>query len=383
MGFLSRHIKGDRIVWVIVIMLSMVSVLAVYSSTGTLAFKYQDGNTEYYIVKHILTLLIGLFFMYVVHNIKYTYFSRLAQLLLYVSIPLLLFTLFKGTSINDASRWITIPVLNINFQSSDLAKLAIILFLARTLAVKQGNIKDFKTSFLPMLIPVALLTILIMPANLSTALLVFGTSMILMYVGRISIKYISYTFGIIVVLMGLVILILMQLPGQGRVKTWSNRIESFSSGSNADNYQVEQSKIAIANGGIFGKMPGNSTQKNFLPHPYSDFIYSLIIEEYGLLGALFVLLLYLILLYRGVSIAMRSPGTFGAFLSIGLSFILVFQALSNMAVAVNILPVTGQPLPMVSMGGTSIWFTSISIGIILSVSRGDEEQKIGGQSEKA
>lgn len=383
MGALSRHIKGDRAVWMIVVMLSIFSILAVYSSTGTLAFKYQDGNTEYYIIKHIFTLLIGLFFMYVVHNIKYTYFSRLAQLLLYVSIPLLIFTLFKGTSINDASRWITIPVLNINFQSSDLAKLAIILFLARTLAIKQGDIKDFKTSFLPMLIPVALVTILIMPANLSTALLVFGTSMVLMYVGRISLKYIGYTFGIIVVLMGLVILILMQLPGQGRVKTWSSRMESFSSGSSSDNYQVEQSKIAIANGGVFGKMPGNSTQKNFLPHPYSDFIFSLIIEEYGLFGALFVLLLYLVLLYRGVSIAMRSPGTFGAFLSIGLSFILVFQALSNMAVAVNILPVTGQPLPMVSMGGTSIWFTSISIGIILSVSRENDEHKTGVQSEKA
>ncbi|MBN2728674.1 MAG: FtsW/RodA/SpoVE family cell cycle protein [Bacteroidales bacterium] len=383
MSKFSQHIKGDRVVWMIVVLLSIFSILAVYSSTGTLAFRYQNGNTEYYIVKHIFTLFLGLFFMYVVHNIKYTYFSRLSQLLLYISIPLLIFTLLKGTSINEASRWITIPVLNINFQSSDLAKLAIILFLARSLALKQGDIKDFKNSFLPMIIPVALITVLIMPANLSTALLVFGTSIILMYVGRISFKYISYTVVIIVVLMGLVILILMQLPGQGRVKTWSSRIENFSSGVDDDNYQAEQAKIAIANGGFFGKAPGNSTQRNFLPHPYSDFIYAVIIEEYGLVGGVFMLLLYLILLYRGVNIAMRSPGTFGAFLSIGLSFILVFQALSNMAVAVNIFPVTGQPLPMVSMGGTSIWFTSISLGIILSVSRGNEETKTGLNNEKA
>jgi cell division protein FtsW len=383
MSKFSQHIKGDRVVWMIVVLLSIFSILAVYSSTGTLAFRYQNGNTEYYIVKHIFTLFLGLFFMYVVHNIKYTYFSRLSQLLLYISIPLLIFTLLKGTSINEASRWITIPVLNINFQSSDLAKLAIILFLARSLALKQGDIKDFKNSFLPMIIPVALITVLIMPANLSTALLVFGTSIILMYVGRISFKYISYTVVIIIVLMGLVILILMQLPGQGRVKTWSSRIENFSSGVDDDNYQAEQAKIAIANGGFFGKAPGNSTQRNFLPHPYSDFIYAVIIEEYGLVGGVFMLLLYLILLYRGVNIAMRSPGTFGAFLSIGLSFILVFQALSNMAVAVNIFPVTGQPLPMVSMGGTSIWFTSISLGIILSVSRGNEETKTGLNNEKA
>lgn len=377
MAKISQYIKGDKVVWMIVILLSIFSILAVYSSTGTLAFRYQNGNTEYYVVKHVLTLLLGLFFMYVVHNIKYSYFSRLSQLLLYIAIPLLLFTLVKGTSINEASRWITIPVVNINFQSSDLAKLAIILYLARVLTLKQGDIKDFKSSFLPMIIPVALVTVLIMPANLSTALLIFGTSMLLMYVGRVSFKYIGLTFVIVVVLMSLVILILMQLPNGGRVSTWKSRIENFSGGNDDDNYQAEQAKIAIANGGFFGKAPGNSTQRNFLPHPYSDFIYAVIIEEYGLLGGVFILLLYLILLYRGVSIAMRSPGTFGAFLSIGLSFILVFQALSNMAVAVNIFPVTGQTLPMVSMGGTSIWFTSISIGIILSVSRGNDEQKTG------
>lgn len=379
----SQYIKGDKVVWMVVVMLSIFSILAVYSSTGTLAFRYQSGNTEYYIVKHVLTLLLGLFFMYVVHNIKYSYFSRLSQLLLYISVPLLLFTLLKGTSINEASRWITIPVVNINFQSSDLGKLAIILYLARLLALKQEKIKEFKQSFLPMIIPVALITLLIMPANLSTALLIFGTSMILMYVGRVPFKYIGYAFVIMVVLMALLVLILMQLPGGGRVDTWKARIENFKGGSADDNYQVEQAKIAIANGGIIGKAPGNSTQRNFLPHPYSDFIYAVIIEEYGLLGGIFILLLYLILLYRGVNIALRSPGTFGAFLSIGLSFIVVFQALSNMAVAVNIFPVTGQPLPLVSMGGTSIWFTCISLGIILSVSKGNDEQNQGGNNERA
>ncbi len=377
-----QHIKGDTAIWVIVLLLSALSILTVYSSTANLSFRYRGGNTEYYLVKHIFTLLLGLFFMYFVHKMKYSYFSRFSQFLLYISIPLLLYTLIKGTSINEASRWLTIPFVNINFQTSDIAKLAIVVYLARLLAIKQNEINDFKQSFLPMIIPVALVTLLIMPANLSTALLIFGTCMILMYVGRVPFKYIGYTFGIIVISMTFLILILMQMPGGGRLGTWKARIENFSGGDEAENYQAKQSKIAIANGKFLGKLPGKSTQRNFLPQSSSDFIYAIIIEEYGLFGGLFVLLLYLILLYRGVSIAIQSPGTFGAFLSIGLSFIIVFQALSNMAVAVNIFPVTGQPLPLVSMGGSSIWFTCISLGIILSVSRGNKKQKMEVNNEQ-
>jgi cell division protein FtsW len=322
--------------------------------------------------------------MFVFHNIRYSYFSRFAQLLFYVSVPLLLFTILSGTNVNDASRWLTIPVLNINFQSSDIAKMAIILYMARLLALKQDIISDFKSAFIPLILPVVIVTLLIMPANLSTAMLVFGTSLIIMFVGRVPLKYIAATSGITIVAMLILILLIMQLPGKGRVETWQNRIEAFTSDNDDDNYQAVQAKIAIANGGIWGKMPGNSTQRNFLPHPYSDFIYALIIEEFGLLGGVFILLLYLILLYRGIRIAAHSPGAFGTFLSIGLSFMLVFQALINMGVAVNLLPVTGQPLPLVSMGGTNTWFTCISLGIILSVSKGkNEKSSNAAANEKA
>ncbi|HBG70870.1 MAG: cell division protein FtsW [Bacteroidetes bacterium GWF2_43_63] len=387
MKFFSEHIKGDKVVWIIVLLLSLFSILSVYSSTGSLAFRYQGGNTEYYLLKHVFTIVTGLFIMYLIHNIKYTRFSRIAQLLFILSIPLLFYTLVKGTNVNDASRWLTIPFIGISFQSSDLAKLAVILFLARSLALKQDKIDDFRNSFVPIIWPIALVTVLIFPANLSTAVLVFGTAMIIMFIGRVPIKYIGAALGILIVIGALAVLIIMQSPGKGRTGTWANRIESFFSDEEDEgDYQALQSKIAIANGGITGKLPGNSTQRNFLPHPYSDFIYALLVEEWGLFGGIFVLLLYLILLYRGIRIATRSPGSFGAFLSIGLTIMIVFQALINMGVAVNLLPVTGQPLPMVSMGGTSIWFTCISLGIILSVSRNKEEEEkkeISNENTKA
>ncbi|HPF00477.1 MAG TPA: FtsW/RodA/SpoVE family cell cycle protein [Bacteroidales bacterium] len=383
MKFFSQHIKGDKVVWIIVLLLSLFSILSVYSSTGSLAFRYQGGNTEYYLLKHVFTIITGLFIMYLIHNMKYTLFSRMAQLLFILSVPLLLYTLIKGTNVNEAARWVT--VLGISFQSSDVAKLAVILFLARALALRQDKIDDLKSSFIPIIWPVGLVTILIFPANLSTAVLVFGTALIIMYIGRIPVKYIAAAIGALVLVGSLAVLIIMQSPGKGRTGTWANRIESYFSDEETEgDYQALQSKIAIANGGITGKLPGNSTQRNFLPHPYSDFIYALIVEEWGLFGGIFVLLLYLILLYRGIRIATRSPGSFGAFLSIGLTIMIVFQALINMGVAVNLLPVTGQPLPLVSMGGTSIWFTCISLGIILSVSRNKEEEKeIANENTKA
>jgi len=385
MKFFTQYIKGDKVVWVIVLLLSLFSILSVYSSTGSLAFRYQGGNTEYYLLKHVFTIITGLFIMYLIHNMRYTLFSRIAQLLFILSVPLLFYTLVQGTNVNEASRWLTIPFIGISFQSSDIAKLAVILFLARALALRQDNIQDLKGSFIPIVWPIALVTILIFPANLSTAVLVFGTSMIIMYIGRVPVKFIAASLGILIAIGAIAVLIIMQSPGKGRTGTWANRIESFFSDEEDEgDYQALQSKIAIANGGITGKLPGNSTQRNFLPHPYSDFIYALIVEEWGLFGGIFILLLYLILLYRGIRIATRSPGSFGAFLSIGLTIMIVFQALINMGVAVNLLPVTGQPLPMVSMGGTSIWFTCISLGIILSVSRNKEEEKeIANENTKA
>lgn len=365
-----ENISGDKVIWMVVLILSFFSLLAVYSSTGTLAYRYQGGHTEFYLFKHLGILIMGLVLMYAAHMVPYKYYSRIAQILIFLSIPLLLVTLMTGTNLNEASRWLTLPVINLSFQTSDLAKLALIMYVARLLAKKQEDIKDLRTAFLPIMIPIVLTTGLILPANFSTAAVLFATSLVLLFIGRINLKYI---FGIIGIgIGGFLILIMIAkvnpdiLP---RLETWSARLESFSDKDSEGNYQANQSKIAIATGDFFGKLPGNSVQRNFLPHPYSDFIFAIIIEEYGLLGASFIILLYLIFLYRSVRIASQSPGAFGAFLSIGLAFSLVFQAMINMMVAVNLLPVTGQPLPLLSMGGTSIWFTSLSIGIILSVSK--------------
>jgi cell division protein FtsW len=379
MNKVLEKIKGDRAIWMVVIFLSIFSLLAVYSSTGTLAYKFRSGNTEYYIIKHFIVMLLGLALMLLASRVKYTYYSRISQLAVWVAAPLLLLTLIWGTNINEASRWLTLPIINISFQSSDFAKLALIMFVARILTKKQETIKDFKEAFVPVLLPILIITGLILPANFSTAAILFTTCVILMFVGGVNFKYIMAMGGIGIVALTLFIVIVLNMPEKGRVLTMKSRIEAYA-GKSGDNYQADQSKIAIASGGVFGKLPGNSTQRNFLPHAYSDFIYAIIIEEYGLAGGFFVLLLYLILFYRGVKIAKQSPGTFGALLAAGLSFSLVFQAMINMAVAVNIFPVTGQPLPLISMGGTSLWFSSLAIGIILSVSRKIEENELDGKA---
>jgi cell division protein FtsW len=362
-------IKGDKVIWSVVILLSLFSLLAVYSSTGTLAYKYQGGNTEYYMLKHFVILFLGFVFMYLMHKIRYVYFSPVFQVALWIAIPLLFLTLIFGLNLNEAKRVLPLPF-NLTFQTSDLAKLTLIMYLARMLTKKQDHIKDFKSAFVPLMVPVLLVVFLVLPANFSTAAMIFTTSLVLLFIGRVNMKYIFSLVGIGLVALTIFILILLQLPEdrQGRLWTWKSRIESFTKDT-GDNYQIEQAQIAIVNGNIFGKMPGNSTQRNFLPHPYSDFIFAIIIEEYGLLGGSFMVLLYLILLFRAVVIVTKIPQTFGAFLSIGVAFSLVFQAMVNMGVAVGLLPVTGQPLPLVSMGGTSIWFTSLSIGIMLSVSK--------------
>ncbi|MCO5257040.1 MAG: FtsW/RodA/SpoVE family cell cycle protein [Lentimicrobium sp.] len=375
MKTILNNIKGDKVIWAVVFLLSIFSVLAVYSSTGTLAFRYQSGNTEYYLIKHLGILLLGFVLMYLAHQVKYKYYARISQLAIYVSVPLLAYTLMFGTNVNEASRWYTLPLINLTFQPSDFAKLALIIFVARLLAKKQENIEDFKKGFIAILLPVLLITLLILPANLSTAAMIFITCLVLMFVGRVRLRYILALVGIGLVSMALLIAIVINVPQLGkRVGTWQSRIENFNSGDSDGNYQVEQAKIAIANGGFTGRMPGNSTQKNFLPHPYSDFIFAIIIEEYGLIGGTLVVLLYLVLLFRAIKIVIRSPRNFAAFLTFGVAFSLVFQAMINMMVAVNLMPVTGQTLPLISMGGTSIWFTSISIGIILSVSREVEEE---------
>ncbi|NOQ24036.1 MAG: cell division protein FtsW [Bacteroidales bacterium] len=375
---LSKYFKGDRVIWGVIFTLSIFSLLAVYSSTGTLAYKYQEGNTAYYIIKHFVLLVAGLSIIFITHLIPYKYYSRLSQLFLYISIFLLAITLVMGTSLNQAARWLTLPGLGITIQTSDFAKLALIMYIARVLSLRQTDkkINDFNGVFVSLIIPVAIVCGLIMPANFSTAAILFVTSFLLMFIGRVKVKYLVGISGVGIMIVALIIAgVIISGSKTGRIGTWQNRIESFASGESEDNYQVEQSKIAIATGGVFGKGPGNSTQRNFLPSPYSDFIYAIIIEEYGLFGGILVLSLYLFLLYRAGVIVRKSRRTFAAFLAIGLTISLVFQALINMGVAVNIFPVTGQTLPLISMGGSSILFSGVAFGIILSVSRSIEKQE--------
>ncbi|MEI6122237.1 MAG: FtsW/RodA/SpoVE family cell cycle protein [Bacteroidota bacterium] len=372
-----QNLKGDKVIWAVVLILSLFSILAVYSSTGTLAYRNKAGNTEYYLIKHLCIMAMGLVLMYFAHLIRYQLYSRISQIAVFLAIPLLFITFVLGSNINEASRWLTLPVININFQTSDFAKLALIIYLARLISRKQDKVKDFKTGFFPIMFPVVIICVLILPANFSTAAILFATCLILMFVGRVSSKYIIYLIGIMILSGGIFILILMNSPKKGRLGTWQNRIETYFGDESKQNpdevYQINQSKIAVSTGGVFGKFPGNSTQRNMLPQAYSDFIYAIIIEEYGLIGGIFMLLLYLILLFRGIRIATKCDTTFGTLLGLGISFILVFQAMINMAIVVDLFPVTGQPLPLVSMGGTSIWFTSIGIGIMLSISRANED----------
>ena len=376
---LQKYLGGDRVIWIVVLILSIYSLLSVYSSSGILVFRNPGTSPTHFIAKHTIFLIAGLIMIYIIHRIPYKYFSKLSQIFLIIAIPLLVVTLIFGEDINRASRWLEIPLIGMSFQPSDFAKLALIMYVARVLSQEQENIQDFYRAFLPIIIPVGVVCLLIMPENLSTSLILFATCVILMFTGRIRTRYLVVLFLAGTLILGSYVTIVILTEKEGRVGTWENRVKSFFD-KDTENYQVEQAKIAIASGGLFGKFPGNSTQRNFLPHPYSDFIYAVIIEEYGLLlGGIPILLLYLILLYRAGVMLRKSTRAFPAFLAVGLTVGLVLQAMIHMAVAVNLLPVTGQPLPMISMGGTSMMFTCISLGMILSVSKGLNEQ---GENER-
>ncbi|OKL40202.1 FtsW/RodA/SpoVE family cell cycle protein [Pontibacter flavimaris] len=376
--WLQTNLKGDSVLWGIVIAFSLISVAVVYSATGTLAYKKMEGNTEYFLFKHTFLILVGLAFMWMAHKIPYRFYSKLSLVALVASAPLLIITYFWGSNINEASRWITIPVINQTFQPSDLAKLALISYLASMLSKKQQFLNDWKATLLPMLGWTVFICGLIAMTNTSTAVLLFATCLLLMFIGRVPIKYLA-----IVVLIGVVVGGTGLALGQ-RMDTAISRVEDFMN-PNEVPFQLEQSYIAIATGGLVGKGPGNSDQRDILPHPYSDFIYAIILEEYGLFGGVFVLFLYLALLYRGLVTVNKSDGAFAGLLSAGLSFSLVLQGMVNMAVAVGLGPITGLPLPLLSMGGTSLIFTGISIGIILSVSRQDinEERAVGSAAVKS
>ncbi|HEV3221906.1 MAG TPA: putative peptidoglycan glycosyltransferase FtsW [Puia sp.] len=390
---LGTRTKGDKVIWAVVVMLALISLLAVYSSTGLLAYKMYKGNTEIYLFKQFAFIITGVMIIYFAHQVNYIIYARVAKILFLISIPLLIYTLFFGVKLNEGSRWIRLPIVNMTFQTSDLAKLALIMYISHLLSRKQDQIKDFKKGFLPVILPVAVVCLLIAPANLSTALLLGATCMMLMFIGRVSGKHLLLSIG--VAMIPVLILIMaatvrhktdtqssfISHPSSHtgllvRVDTWINRVGNFIYGTKEDkqddNYQVNQAKIAVANGGWIGLGPGNSRQRNFLPHPYSDFIYAIIIEEYGLIGGAIIMFIYLVFLFRSIRIFKKCPFAFGAFLALGLSFTLMIQAIANMAVNVNLFPVTGVTLPLISMGGSSFLFTCLAIGIILSVARNAE-----------
>ena len=368
----DSHVKGDQIIWAIVITLSIISIAVVYSATGALAYRNMQ-NVEHYLFKHAGLIFLSLFAMWVAHKIDYRYYSKLSKFGLWLSVPLLIYAWKAGVNLNDASRWITIPIINQVFQPSDLAKLSLIAAMAAMLSKRQQNIGDFKDVVIPMVLWSGVICGLIAMADLSTAVLLFATAMLLMFIGRVPMKYLA----MLVLVGGLAGAIAMSIGQRG--ETAKSRITSFFQQSELP-FQAEQARIAIASGGVIGKGPGKSDQRNFLPHPYSDFVYAIIIEEYGMLGGIAVLLLYLGLLYRGMKAVANSERAFGGLLSAGLSFALVIQAMVNMGVVVGLGPITGLPLPFLSMGGTSLLFTGISMGIILSVSRGEVDREFTSMS---
>ena len=382
---IRRYIKGDRIIWMVVIILLVISLLSVYSSTGSLAYQHRSGNTFFYLFRQLKFILLGVLIIFFVHLIPYRVFSRVSVVALYLAVPLLIITLIVGTNINEATRWLQIPGTGLTIQPSDFAKIALVMFVAKILSVNQNNIKDFKGVFGKISMAVVVTCALILPANFSTAAIVFVTAFSLMFVGRIPVRYLALMIFTGVFALSIFVGGSLLLDREGRIATWKNRIENYVDGE-GDNYQADQAKVAIVQGGLFGKGPGNSTQRNLLPHPYSDFIYAIIIEEYGsLIGGILVIALYLWLFFRTGMIIRRSKSTYGAFLAFGLSMGLVLQAFVNMAVAVGLAPVTGQTLPLVSMGGSSIFFTSMATGMILSVSWGakeDASEKALEESEK-
>ena len=362
------ELRGDKAIWAIIALFAIFSILAVYSSTGTLAYQQRGGNTEAFLIKHSMILMGGLILIYICYSMHYMQYSKISPVLLLVSIPLLVYTIAFGADFNEARRWIQVPFVGITFQTSDFAKLALIIYVARAISVKQEYIKDFNSAFLPIIVPILIIVGLIAPADLSTGMLLFFTCVMMMFVGRVHLKYIGLLLFLGIVVFAFLIILGEFFPEVVRVTTWITRMRDFIDGT-GDTYQIDHSKMAIANGEWIGMGPGNSIQRNYLPHPYSDFIYAIICEEYGVLGGAVIIGLYLFLFFRVTRLVTKSPKAFGAMLAMGLTICLVMQAFINIAVSVNAVPVTGLTLPMISMGGTSILFTCISFGIILSISK--------------
>jgi cell division protein FtsW len=362
----DKNLQGDRVIWAVVFALSLISIMVVYSSIGTLAYK-RTQSPESYLIRHTFTVLIGLVAMWFAHKVDYRYYSKISKIALWISIPLLIYTFTNGVTINEAARWIQMPIIG-SFQPSDFAGLALIVNLASMLSKRQQNIDDINESLIPILFWCGTICGLIALTNLSTAVLLLLTCLLIMFIGRVPTKYLA-----MLVLVGILFGALAVKFGV-RGETAKNRITNFVKDTELP-FQAKHARIAVATGGITGKGPGNSDQRNILPHPYSDFIYAIVIEEYGMVGGVVVLALYLVLLHRGMKASYNSDRAFGGLLSAGLSFDLVCQAMVNMGVVVGLGPITGQPLPFVSMGGTSMVFTGLAVGIILSVSRGERGQE--------
>ncbi|MCX8211566.1 MAG: FtsW/RodA/SpoVE family cell cycle protein [Lewinella sp.] len=370
---IAAELRGDRVIWAIVVLLAIISMVSVFSSAATLAYSERSGEVSYYLIKHGAILAFGLVMIYVCHLLAYTKFSRWAPGMLVIAFVLLLLTMFFGPVINNSQRWLQIPFVGLTFQTSDLAKLALIVFVARSIGSKQDVIKDFKSAFLPIILPVIGICVLIAINDLSSALMLFLICILMMIVGRVAMQYV-----LTLILMGVSVFSLMVMLGAKypnllpRASTWEKRMETFinpSAASTDDRYQITKAQIAMANGGLVGVGPGNSTQRNYVPYAYADFIYAIIVEEYGVIGGIALILLYLLLFFRVVRLVTKSSKAFGAMVAFGLGLSILMQAFMNIAVNLDLVPVTGLTLPLVSMGGTSILFTCVSFGIILSVSK--------------
>ncbi len=372
-----KNIKGDRTIWAIVALLAIFSFLPVYSASTNLVYVVENGTTSGHLLKHAMLLILGFVIIYATHKIPYRYFSGLSVLLIPVVVVLLVYTLMQGKTISgvNASRWIRIPFVGIGFQTSTLAGVIIMMYVARYLAKHKDKAITFKKSLLQLWLPVGLVLMLILPANFSTTAIIFATVVMLTFLGGYPIKYLASIIGIGVIVFALFLLTAKAFPDTfkgSRINTWVSRIENFAQPNEEANYQADKAKIAIASGEIQGKGPGKSVQKNFLPQSSSDFIFAIIAEEFGLIGAFSLLILYLGLLFRMVIVANKTETIFGTLLVLGVGIPIIFQAFINMAVAVGLFPVTGQPLPLISAGGTSIWMTCFAVGIVLSVSANRE-----------
>jgi cell division protein FtsW len=367
-----KNIEGDKAIWAIIAFLALLSFMPVYSASTNLVYVANSGTPTYYLVKHGILLFLGFLIIYGVHKIPFRYFSGISVISLPFVFILLVYTLTQGHTINgaNASRWIQIPFIGVGFQTSALASIVLMIYVARYLSKNKEKTITFKESLWQLWLPVALILMPILPANFSTTAIIFSMVLLLTFIGGYPIKYLMYIVGFGIVLLAFFILVAKAFPTvmPNRVDTWISRIENFSNKDAKEGYQVEKAKIAIATGNLFGKGAGKSVQKNFLPQSSSDFIFAIIVEEYGLvLGALTVMMMYFLLLFRIVMAAKKAKSTFATLLIIGVGLPIIFQAIINMAVAVNLFPVTGQNLPLISSGGTSIWMTCIAIGIILSV----------------